>query len=242
MSKTPPLMKSLAVAFGGLTGLGMAYWFAIRPQHLRWGAEPAEVVAFWPGDDLLPRPQISATHAVTIQAPPDRVWPWLVQIGQGRGGFYSYEFIENAMGLNMTNADRILPEWQSLRVGDAVPLAPDGSMDVPVVILEPERVLVLHADSRLPSPDGKAGLPLPPGQFLAVSWGFYLAEQGNDATRLVERFRLDYTPTGANELIYKLVLEPGAFVMERKMLLGVKERAERYREAPPARTAVPAQP
>ena len=242
MGKTPPLMKNLAFAFGALTGLGAAYWFAIRPQHLRWGAEPVEVRAFWPGDDLLPRPQISATHAVTIQAPPAQVWPWLVQMGQGRGGFYSYEFIENAMGLKIENAERILPEWQSLQVGDVVPLAPDGAMDVPVVILEPQRALVLHGDSRLPSPDGKASPPLPPGQFLAVSWGFYLAEQGSSATRLVERFRLDYTPTAANELIYKLFLEPGAFVMERKMLLGIKERTERHHQASPLKTAAPAQP
>lgn len=229
MGKTPSLMKNLAFACGALTGLGASYWFAIRPQHLRWGAEPDEAKAFWPGDDLIPRPQISAIHAVTIQAPPDRVWPWLVQIGQGRGGFYSYEQIENAMGLNMANADRILPEWQNLQVGDIVPLAPDGAMDVPVVILQPQRALVLHADSRLPSQSGKGGPPLPPGQFLAVSWGFYLAEQTGGATRLVERFRLDYTPTLANELIYKLFLELGAFVMERKMLLGIKQRAERSR-------------
>lgn len=227
MGRTPPLMKNLAFFFGSVTGLGMAYWFAIRPQHLRWGAEPAEVRAFWPGDDLIARPQVSATHSITIQAPPDRVWPWLVQIGQDRGGFYSYEFIENAMGLNMANADRILPEWQSLQVGDVVPLAPDGTMDVPVVIVEPQRTLVLHADSRLPSPSGKGGPPLPPGQYLAVSWGFYLSERTDGATRLVERFRLDYTPTAANHLVYKLFLEFGAFVMERKMLLGIKQRAER---------------
>ena len=227
MGKTSPLMKNLALVFGGLTGFGAAYWFAIRPQHLRWGAESAEVTAFWPGDDLIPRPQISATHALTIQAPPHQVWPWLVQIGQGRGGFYSYEAIENAMGLGMENAERILPEWQDLQVGDVVPLAPDGAMDVPVVIVEPQRALVLHADSRLPSPAGKSGPPLPAGQFLAVSWGFYLGGLAGGATRLVERFRLDYTPTLANELIYKLFLELGAFVMERKMLLGNQQRAER---------------
>ncbi len=227
MSRTPPVMKNLAFVFGGLTGMGAAYWFAVRPQHLRWGAEPAEVKAFWPGDDLIPRPQISATHAITIQAPPAKVWPWLVQIGQGRGGFYSYEFVENAMGLNIANAERILPEWQGLQVGDVVPLAPDGAMDVPVAILEPQRALVLHADSRLPSTSGQGGPPLPAGQYLAVSWGFNLSERAGGATRLVERFRLDYTPTPANELIYKLFLEPGAFVMERKMLLGIKERVER---------------
>jgi len=226
MGKASTWMNTLAFVSGAVTGLGAAYWFAVRPWHRRWGADVAEVTAFWPGDDLLPRPLVSATHAVTIQAPPDKVWPWLVQIGQERGGFYSYEAIENAMGLRIENAERILPEWQNLQVGDVVPLAPDGAMDVPVVILEPQRTLVLHADSRLPSPGGKGGPPLPPGQFLAVSWGFYLAEQAGGATRLVERFRLDYTPTVANELIYKLFLELGAFVMERKMLLGIKQRAE----------------
>lgn len=229
MGKASSLMNTLAFVSGAVTGVGAAYWLAVRPWHRRWGADADEVAAFWPGDDLLPRPLVSATHAITIQAPPDRVWPWLVQIGQGRGGFYSYEQIENAMGLRMENADRILPEWQNLQVGDVVPLAPDGAMDVPVAILEPQRTLVLHADSRLPSPNGKGGPPLPPGQFLAVSWGFYLAGQAGGATRLVERFRLDYTPTVANEMIYKLFLEPGAFVMERKMLLGIKQRAERSR-------------
>jgi hypothetical protein len=227
MGKASSWMNTLAIASGVITGAGAVYWFVVRPQHRRWGATSDELRAFWPGDDLLPQPLVSATHAVTIQAPPDKVWPWLVQIGQGRGGFYSYEQIENAMGLNMANADRILPEWQNLQVGDVVPLAPDGAMDVPVVILEPQRALVLHGDTRLPSPSGKGGPPLPPGQFLAVSWGFYLAEQAGGATRLVERFRLDYTPTLANELIYKLFLEAGAFVMERKMLLGIQQRAER---------------
>jgi hypothetical protein len=227
MSKSSFLVKNLALISGVVTGLGAAYWFAVRPQHRCWGATTDEVRAFWPGDDLLPRPLVHTTHAVTIQAPPEQVWPWLVQIGQGRGGFYSYEQIENAMGLRMENADRILPEWQNLQVGDVVPLAPDGAMDVPVVILEPQRALVLHGDSRLPN--GKGGPPIPAGQFLAVSWGFYLVEQAGGATRLVERFRLDYTPTAANELIYKLFLELGAFVMERKMLLGIKQRAERSR-------------
>jgi hypothetical protein len=229
MGKTPSLIKNLAFLSGVITGAGSAYWFVVRPWHRRWGAEQAELQVFWPGDDLIPRPQINATHAIIIQAPPERVWPWLVQIGQGRGGFYSYEQIENAMGLRMENADRILPEWQNLQVGDAVPLAPDGAMDVPVVILEPQAALVLHSDSRLPSPSGKGGPTLPPGQFLAVSWGFYLDALDGGATRLVERFRLDYTLTAANELMYKLFLEPGAFVMERKMLMGIKQRAERSR-------------
>ncbi len=223
MGKTSPLLKALAIVPGAITGSLSVYWFAVRPWHRRWGATQNEVEAYWPGDDLIARPMVSATHAVMIKAPVSKVWPWLVQIGQGRGGFYSYEFVENAMGLKMENADRILPEWQNLQVGDVVPLAPDGSVDLPVVILQREKALVLRGDTRIP---GKGAPPVPPGQFLAATWGFHLVEQGAESTRLIERFRLEYTPIMANEFIYKLFLEAGACVMERKMLLGIKRRAE----------------
>ena len=122
MGKTSPRMKALAIVPGAITGFLSVYWFALRPWHQRWGATHEEVEAFWPGDEFIARPMVSSTHAVTIQAPLSKVWPWLVQIGQGRGGFYSYEFVENAMGLRIENADRILPEWQNLQVGDVVPL------------------------------------------------------------------------------------------------------------------------
>ena len=223
MGNTSPRMKALAIVPGAITGLLSVYWFALRPWHQRWGATQEEVEAFWPGDEFIARPMVSSTHAVTIQAPVSKVWPWLVQIGQGRGGFYSYEFVENAMGLKIENAERILPQWQGLQVGDVVPLAPDGSVDLPVVILEPEKSLVLRGDTRIP---GKGAPPVPPGQFLAATWGLYLVDQGHEATRLVERFRLEYTPTAANGFIYKLFLDAGAFVMGRKMLLGIKHRAE----------------
>ncbi len=88
MGKASSRMNTLAVVSGVVTGVGAAYWFAVRPQHRRWGATADEVRAFWSGDDLLPRPLVSATHAVTIQASPEKVWPWLVQIGQGRGGLH----------------------------------------------------------------------------------------------------------------------------------------------------------
>src|SRR5215831_18016805 len=98
-----------------LTGLtvvavAVAYVFLVKPWHTRWGANDAEVTGSLPGDDLVSKPKILATHAITIQGSAAEVWPWLVQIGQGRAGFYSYEWIENLMGLNVTNADRILPE------------------------------------------------------------------------------------------------------------------------------------
>lgn len=200
------------------------YALSLRPWHLRWGATLAEVQAVLPGDALVPAPKIAATHAVTIKAPPHRVWPWLVQLGQGRGGFYSYDRIENAMGLNIHTADRIVPELQTLQVGDTIPLAPDG-FGLPVAILQPEQALVLHGDTRIPGGEGVP--PMRPGEFLAASWGFYLREPKPGVTRLVERFRCDFTGTRLNHVVYNGFLEAGAFVMERKMLLGIKERAER---------------
>ena len=156
----------------GLTG-GLAavasYLFVVRPWMLSWGATEVETNHLLPGDELIPEPKLHATHAVNIQASPAAIWPWLVQLGQGRGGFYSYEWIENSMGLEIQNANRILPEHQNLKVGDTIPLAPDG-FGVPVAILEAQRTLVLHGDTRQPG-QGKAP-PVKAGEYLAVRLGF----------------------------------------------------------------------
>ena len=219
---------SAAATLGGLAALlatgASAYWFAVRPWHLRWGATDEEIARPLPGNDLIPDAKLSSTHAITIHASPAEIWPWLVQLGQGRGGFYSYDWIENAMGLDIHTANRILPEFQDLKVTDTIPLAPDG-FGLPVVILEPEQAMVLRGDTRLPSGDEMPALK--PGEYLAAVWGFYLIGQADGATRLVERWRADYTPTVKNAVFYRAFLEPGAFLMQRKMLLGIKTRAER---------------
>lgn len=213
------LFGILAAAVGAIT----AYIVYIRPWHLRWGASDEELDLELPGDDLIEVPKLQATHAVTIQATPAEVWPWLVQLGQGRGGFYSYDWIENSMGLDIHTVDQIIPEYQNLEVGDVIPLAPD-SFGVPVAIVETEKALVLHGDTREDGP-GEAPV-LKEGDFMAVSWGFYLFDAPDGATRLVERFRADWNEAPHNSLFYRVFLEPGSFVMERKMLLGIKERAE----------------
>jgi hypothetical protein len=214
------------------------YQYAVRPWHLRWGATESETARALPGDDLLLAPRLCATHAITIQAPPGVVYPWLLQMGQGRGGFYSYDWIENIFGLEFRSADRILPEWQTLKVGDIVPLAP-GGFGPRVALLEPNRALVLHGDTRLPD----AGTPsetmrLKPGDFMAVVWTFFLEERADGATRLIERFMADYNPTPANTFFYRVMLEPASFVMERGMLLGIRTRAEQA-TAPAAEPAMP---
>jgi hypothetical protein len=207
------------------------YALLIRRWHERWGATDAEVAASLPGDSLVSQPKISATHAITVQGSAADVWPWLVQIGQGRAGFYSYEGIEDLLGLNVHNSNQILPEFQDLKVGDVVPFAPSGA-GFPVAFLEPNRLLVLggRVDAQTKGPltlEDKT-----PGAYYEASWGFILQPIDAHTTRLIERFRVDWGPeTFANGLFYRGLLEPGSFIMERRMLLGVRERVEALPES-----------
>ena len=209
------------MALGG--ALALICWYRVRPWHRRWGATDDELASALPGDDMLPAPRLNATHAVTIAATPAEIWPWLVQLGWGRGGFYSYASLENAMGLDMHNANTILPIFQDLKVGDRIPFD-EKVVAVPVAILERERAMVLYGDTRVPGPGAP---PVKPGEFLATSWGFYLFPRGDGTTRLLARWRADWSPTFANNVMYTGFLEPGGFIMQRKMLLGIKQRAER---------------
>lgn len=212
------------LALWGAAGAA-AYIYILRPWHLRWGATDEEVERALPGDELVPQPKIKATHAVTIFAPSGKVWPWIAQIGQGRGGFYSYTWIENRLlHLDIQNAERILPEFQNPKVGEQIPLAPNG-FGVPIAIVEPGRTLVAHGDTRVsqsPFPNMR------PGDFINASWGWYLEPMGERATRLIERERIDYSPSLYNAIYMRAFLEPGAFLMARKMLLGIKQRAEKW--------------
>ncbi len=209
------------VVFAGLGALA-TYIFYIRPWHLSWGATPEEAKRTLPGDELIPHPKLNTTHAVTIQAPASLVWAWLVQMGQGRGGFYSYAWLERLMGLDIRNTDHLLPVYQNLKVGDQISLA-QGGFGIPVAVLEPEKTLVLHGDTRL---DPLVVPTLAPGDYFNLNWGFYLEPVDSRLTRLIERWRADWNPSWRNRIFLRAFLEPGAFLMERKMLLGVKERAE----------------
>jgi hypothetical protein len=178
-----------------------------RRWYLNYGATAEEVARELPGDELLPHPDLLSTRAVTIDADPATVWPWLVQMGSGRGGAYTYDWIENLFGLDMHSADQILPRFQHLAVGDVLPLGDNGP-DLRVEICDPERTLAFR------STDG------------TWVWTFNLSSYWL-ATRLVSRNRI-VTP-GARRLrrlAYRAVLEPGSLIMERRMLLGIKERAE----------------
>ena len=184
-----------------------------------------------PGDELVPHPMLGYTRAIMIEAPPERVWPWLVQMGQGRGGLYSFDGLENLVGCGIHSADRVLADFQELAVGDLIRLGPVGYPCFRVDRVEFSACLVLvGADPRPPhaaaSADAEAG---------RATWQWQLRPtQSGRRTRLVTRQRLSYTPTTAMGVMWHLV-EPVGFVMERRMLTGIKHRAER--DQPPTRGA-----
>jgi hypothetical protein len=177
------------------------YALVIRPWHLRWGAEPGDEDHELPGDELLPADGTQILHAVTIDAPVEEVWPWLAQLGQDRGGFYSYEWLENLAGCEMRNADRIHPEWQYREVGETVHLHPAGGLRV--TVFEPGHALGLEG------------------------WGTFALEPSG--TRRSRLFARGGSPRGFGAAAYTLLIEIPHFLMERRMLLGIKERAERSR-------------
>lgn len=202
-----------------VAGVG-AYRRWVRPWMNRWGAAAHEADARLPGDALVDAPQATTTRAVTVAAPPSAVWPWLVQMGQARGGFYSYDWLERLSGLDVHNADRIHPEWQTLVVGDIVRLSPTSRMIAAQV--EPEETLVLYQDVPLPL-DGVADVP----DALQWSWAFVLRPKGAHTTRLIVRVRANWEPGGWLGAVLAPVVEAVHFVMERGMLRGIRERAER---------------
>lgn len=194
-----------------------------RARYNRWGATRAEVAGAMPGDQLVTRPMLGYTRAITIQAPPERVWPWLVQMGQGRGGLYSFDGLENLAGCDIHSADQILPDLQGLAVGDLIRLGPAGYPCFRVDQVESGAALVLvGADPRPPhaaaSPDSPTGI---------ATWQWQLRRTPRTReTRLIVRQRLSHPPTVGLGVMWHLV-EPVGFVMERQMLRGIKQRAER---------------
>lgn len=217
-------------AFGGIAAMA-GYFYAVRPWHLRWGATDEELAKSLPGDEVKRHAGVQVTHAITIDAPPEHVWKWLVQIGQDRGGFYSYDWLENFFDLQVHNTDEIKPEWQQLKVGDWVRSAHrewlGGKFDDKagwfVVGLEQNRSLVLRDEIE------------------KGSWAFVLKPIGEKQTRLIVRARGDAAVSVQRAFINYALFEPAHFIMERKMLLTLKEKAERAYRSERENKAQPAQ-
>ena len=208
-------MRSVpAVGLAGLAGVALAAAVHLatysrwRERCLGWGATPDERRLALPGDDLLLEPDITSTRAVTVDAPAEYVWPWLVQMGPGRGGAYTYDWIENLFGLGMHSADEILPQYQHLTVGDEFQLGAHGPV-LRIAVLEPRRALVIRSDD---------------GNWI---WAFCLRATAS-GTRLISRNRIA-TPEESpmTQAIDQYLMEPGSLIMEHKMLAGIKHRAER---------------
>lgn len=209
-------MKKLFAAALFAAALAETYRRFLRGPILTWGATADEAGRRLPGDELLEDADLVATRAITIQAPASAVWPWLVQMGPGRGGAYTYDWIENLLGLDIHSTDRLLPEFQQLQVGDVQHLR-QGEPGMRVEILEPEHVLSSRSE------DG------------TWVWTFVLAEE-EGATRLISRNRIAMAGASLAGRLGMLAMEPGSLVMERKMLLGLKERAERLAANPVEQT------
>ena len=198
----------------------------LASRYRHWNTTGDETTRTLPGDERVPQPLVMQTLAVTINSSPAAVWPWLAQIGQERGGMYSYELLENVARCQMHNADQIVPEWE-LQVDDLVRLGPPSYPVHRVVGLERGHWLLLAgADLKTGEvPD----LPTP-GQteYTNYSWVFYLQERPDGKTRLITRNHLDYAPRSfALKMIWEWFTDPIGFVMTRKMLLEIKQRAEK---------------
>jgi hypothetical protein len=197
--EAPRARRAAWVATGVALVLPPLYMAVVRPWLMTWGSTASERERVYPGDDPAgPEPALRTTRAVSVDAPADQVWPWVAQIGQQRGGFYSYDWLENLAGCRIHSADRVHPEWQDVHAGTPIGMTPDFGTEVEAV--DPGRALVIK------------------------NWGTYVVEPaGEGRSRLIARSHVD---AGLPSVAYALAMEVPHAVMERRMLLGIKERAE----------------
>ncbi|MDJ0924428.1 MAG: nitroreductase family deazaflavin-dependent oxidoreductase [Acidimicrobiia bacterium] len=215
-----PPGKGLLAALEGLALI--VYHFLATPligrNRLRWGTVGTEATDSLSGDELIPDPKWTYTLAVEIAAAPEAVWPWVAQIGQQRGGFYSYQTLENMFGCRIANTTQILPQYQSPAVGDEIYLHP-SSPSLEVRIVEPPHALVLFGSPAEVSDDKGWGVS---------TWQFVTVKTSAGNCRLLTRGRSDYTPGFVNRLFFgRFPMEVVTFVMNRKMLLEIKRLAEK---------------
>lgn len=197
----------LLLILAGIVTIGVVTVIVLTPWMDRWGASESEIAATLPGDELVPAPTGLVNRAITIHAAPEQIFPWLLQLGADKGGMYSYTELETLINCPQVNADRIHPEWQNLQVGDVVRMCPKafGPPPYQVALIIPNQALVVgHQDG---------------GRWTDV-WQLVLVPQTDGNTRLVQRTRT-LMAGGIWDVIH-----PGIFIMERRMMLGIKERAE----------------
>lgn len=201
------LLKIL-LALAGLLILAFVAVALLTPWMDRWGATDEEIAATYPGDELLVEPASFVNRAITINAAPEDIYPWIVQLDATRGGWYSYTWIEaNLLRCPLVNADRIHPEWQDLQVGDEVKMCPNDPAPPPYIVaqIHPNQAIVMgHQEG---------------GEWVDI-YQFVIVPQADGTSRLILRTRTN--AVGG----FWTVIHPGVFIMEREMLHGIKERAE----------------
>ena len=219
--------KQIIQGLEGLMIMAGCYltWFS-KPFRDRWGLTKEEASRSLPGDDIVRAPKSKYSHGIEINAPVDYVWPWVVQMGKSRGGFYSYEALENLIGLDIYNTEEILEEYQDPKVGDIIPFGPDSGY--PLALVKPNEALVIETCEDLEAkkrfdPQGEY-----PDKYLHISWLWYVESLGPHKSRFISRNRVDFNGTRLNNLKFNILAEPMVFAMDRKMCLGIKKRAERY--------------
>ena len=200
-------LKIIGIFFAAIV-IGIIAIVLLMPVMDRWGASPQEISASLPGDELVPSPRVTYTRAISIDAAPEKIYPWILQLGADRGGMYSYTWFEtNVLRCKLVNADRIHEEWQHLEVGDKVKMCPDENMPPAYIVarIDPDQAIVLgHQED---------------DQWVEA-WQFTLVPQEDGSTRLLIRSR------SAAEGWFWDVIRPGEFIMMRGMMLGIKDRAE----------------
>lgn len=194
----------ISLAALGVVSIGGLYLRFMRPWQLSWGSTETEVARALPGDEVVKQPTFNATRALTITARPEEIWPWLIQMGVTRAGWYSYDLLDN---LNHPSAERIIPEFQNLLVGSVIPMSPDGKEGLRLRAFEPNQWMLWGSEA------GDS------------TWCWSLQAIDECQTRLITRVRMRYNWTSP-VLLFDLLVEFTDIFMMRKCLLGIKRRAE----------------
>jgi hypothetical protein len=186
-------------------GLGAFYVLVVRPRTARWGATDEEAGRPLPGDGVVPGRAYVATRSITIDAPPEDVWPWIVQMGSGRGGWYALDRLDNG---GVPSAEEVIPELQELQVGDLIPMGVGKEVGPRVLEMEPARRMLWATDDEF-------------------SWEWVLEPRDDGRTRLISRIRERYPPLLSRKMVYAVVASTGDVVMNVTQLKRIKRRAER---------------
>lgn len=232
------------IILGVLAGMAIAYGRQLKQDHATWGLVSADIERSLPGDDLVADARVVETRSLSVDAPPAAVWPWIVQMGYGRGGWYSFDKLDRPWGPDagatdgdgFGSADSILPDYQDLAVGDVMPTHPGGGFDVRVV--ERDRALVLYLDAQMvkrqmqelaadDDDDDADAADFGSMPDFTLSWAFVLEPEAEGRTRLVTRFRASTDESGMPQRLGMPFIGYGVFALTRKQMLGIKERAER---------------